>query len=46
MSAPHMGITNLTVFVDWNKAQIDGTVEEVMSLHPLSDKWESLVGTF
>ena len=41
MSAPHMGITNLTVFVDWNKAQIDGTVEEVMSLHPLSDKWES-----
>ena len=41
MSAPHLGITNLTVFVDWNKAQIDGTVEEVMSLHPLAEKWES-----
>ena len=41
MSAPHLGITNLTAFVDWNKAQIDGTVEEVMSLHPLSQKWES-----
>ena len=41
MSAPHLGITNLTAFVDWNKAQIDGTVEEVMSLNPLSQKWES-----
>jgi transketolase len=41
MSAPHLGATNLTVFVDWNKAQIDGTVEEVMPLGPLADKWTS-----
>ena len=45
MSAPHLGITNLTVFVDWNKAQIDGTVEEVMSLHPLAEKWKASAGT-
>lgn len=41
MSAPHLGATNLTVFVDWNKAQIDGKVEEVMPLGPLADKWRS-----
>jgi transketolase len=41
MSAPHLGITNLTVFVDWNAAQIDGLVEDVMSLDPLKDKWEA-----
>lgn len=39
MSAPHLGAENLTVFVDWNKAQIDGTVEQVMPLGPLADKW-------
>lgn len=41
MSAPHLGATNLTVFVDWNKAQIDGTVDDVMPLGPLADKWRS-----
>jgi transketolase len=41
MSAPKLGVTNLTVFVDWNKAQIDGTVAEVMPLDPLADKWRA-----
>ena len=41
MSAPHLGITNLSVFVDWNKAQIDGRVDEVMPLDPLADKWRA-----
>jgi transketolase len=41
MSAPKLGVTNLTVFVDWNKAQIDGTVEQVMPLEPLADKWRA-----
>lgn len=41
MSVPHFGITNLTVFVDWNKGQIDGMVEDVMPLQPLADKWRA-----
>ena len=39
LSAPHLGVTNLTAFVDWNKAQIDGLVEDVMSLGDLKEKW-------
>jgi transketolase len=41
MSAPHLRATNLTLFVDWNKAQIDGLVEDVMPITPLSDKWRA-----
>jgi transketolase len=39
LSAPHLGATNLTAFVDWNKAQIDGLVEDVMPLGDLKEKW-------
>lgn len=39
LSAPHLGVTNLTAFVDWNKAQIDGLVEDVMALGDLKEKW-------
>jgi transketolase len=39
LSAPKLGATNLTVFVDWNNGQIDGLVEDVMPLEPLADKW-------
>lgn len=41
MSAPKFGLNNLCVFVDWNKAQIDGLVEDVMPLGALHDKWAS-----
>lgn len=41
LSAPKLGATNLTVFVDWNNGQIDGLVEDVMPLEPLADKWRA-----
>ena len=41
MSAPHLGVTNLTVFVDWNNGQIDGLVQDVMPLEPLDAKWRA-----
>ncbi len=41
MSAPKLGLTNLVTFIDWNKAQIDGLVEDVMPLRPLKEKWEA-----
>jgi transketolase len=39
LSAPHLGVTNLCAFVDHNKAQIDGTIDEVMPLGDLVKKW-------
>lgn len=41
MSAPHLGVTNLTAFLDWNKGQIDGLVDDVMPLAPLRQKLEA-----
>jgi len=37
--AAHHGIDNLISFVDWNGQQIDGSVEDVMSLGDLGAKW-------
>lgn len=41
MSAPKLGVSNLTAFVDWNKAQIDGLVADVMPITPIREKWEA-----
>lgn len=41
MFAAHHKLDNLTVITDYNKMQIDGTLEEVVSLEPLTDKWRS-----
>ncbi len=41
MSAPKFKLNNLIVFLDHNKGQIDGRVEEVMDIHPLKEKWEA-----
>lgn len=41
MAAGNYGLDNLTVFVDNNKLQIDGTVEEVMSPYPIEDKFKA-----
>lgn len=39
--APHHRLDNLTVIVDYNKIQSFGTVEAVLDLHPLADKWRA-----
>jgi len=41
MSAVHFRLDNLTAIVDCNGLQIDGPVEEVMSISPLVDKWRA-----
>ena len=39
MFAASKKLDNLIAFTDYNKLQIDGTVEEVNGIAPLSDKW-------
>ncbi|MEB3826899.1 transketolase [Phormidium sp. CCY1219] len=41
MSAAKHELSNLTVFVDYNKLQSYGPTREVLDLEPLSDKWRS-----
>jgi len=41
MSAAHYRLDNLTIFVDYNKLQIDGNVEDVMGIAPLDEKFKS-----
>jgi transketolase len=41
LSASKFRLDNLTVILDYNKAQIDGTTREVMDLEPLPEKWRS-----
>ena len=39
MSAAKYGVDNLTAVVDFNKVQLDGTVDEIMPLGDLPAKW-------
>lgn len=41
MSAAKHKLSNLTVFVDYNKLQSYGPNSEVLNLEPLADKWRS-----
>lgn len=41
LSAAHRKMNNLTLILDYNKAQIDGHVNEVVNLEPLKNKWEA-----
>ncbi len=41
ISAAHKKVHNLTLILDYNKAQIDGFVKDVMGLEPLKAKWEA-----
>lgn len=41
MSAAHYKLDNLTVILDYNKLQIDGSVDKVMSLGHICNKYES-----
>lgn len=40
MAAGNYGLDNLTVIVDNNNLQIDGTIEEIMSPYPIAGKFE------
>ncbi|MCL5046103.1 MAG: transketolase [Actinobacteria bacterium] len=39
MSAGHFKLDNVCAMVDYNNLQIDGPVESVMGIAPLTDKW-------
>lgn len=41
MTAAHYKVDHLITFLDYNKKQIDGYVEDVMSLGDVKAKWES-----
>jgi len=41
LSAAKHKLSNLTVFIDYNKLQSYGQVSEVLNLEPLLDKWSS-----
>ena len=41
MCAGKFGLDNLVCFLDYNKAQIDGFVADVMPIEPIADKWTS-----
>ncbi len=41
MFAANKDLSNLTIFVDYNNLQIDGTIEEVNSPYPIDKKFEA-----
>lgn len=41
MFAAHYKLDNICVFVDYNRKQIDGDVEDIMGIHPLDEKFRS-----
>ena len=41
MAASHFKVDNLVAIVDYNRVQLDGTVDEIMEVAPLADKWRS-----
>lgn len=41
MSAAHYGLSDLTAIVDWNGLQIDGRNDDVMTVAPIREKFES-----
>jgi transketolase len=41
MSAAHYGLDNIVAIVDYNGLQVDGWTKDVMSIHPVVDKWQA-----
>lgn len=41
MAANALKLNNLIVFVDYNKMQLDGTLDEIIPMSPMDKKWES-----
>jgi len=39
MFSSHQKLDNLIALIDYNRAQIDGTTDEICSVEPLIDKW-------
>jgi transketolase len=42
MAAGHHRPANLIAIVDYNKFQLDGAIEDIIGLEPLSAKWQSM----
>lgn len=41
MFAGHNGLDNLVAITDYNRLQVDGFTDDVLSLEPLTDKWRA-----
>jgi transketolase len=41
MAASHYNLDNLCVILDNNNLQIDGPVDEIMSIYPMMEKWRA-----
>lgn len=41
MSAPHFGVDNLVAIIDHNHYQSCGSLDEILPLTPLEDKWKA-----
>ncbi|MDD2482217.1 MAG: transketolase [Lutispora sp.] len=41
LTSAHYKLDNLTIFIDHNGLQIDGTNEEVKNVNPIEDKWKA-----
>jgi len=41
MAAAHYQIDNLIAIVDYNGLQVDGWTKDVMSIHPVAEKWRA-----
>lgn len=41
MSAAHFKLSNLTAILDLNGYQLDGSVEHVLNIEPVADKWRA-----
>ncbi len=41
MYAAHAGLDRLIAFTDYNKRQLDGKIQDINSIEPIADKWQS-----
>ena len=41
MAASHLGLSDLSAILDYNKIQQSGHVQDVLKLEPLADKWRA-----
>jgi transketolase len=41
MAASHYGVDGLTAILDYNGLQVDGDVDSLMAIEPLTDKWKA-----
>ena len=46
MAATKYKLDNLIAIIDFNKLQLDGKIEDIMPLEPLSAKWQALIGKY